>query len=425
VARRASPPPAGEEVVVADRNERRGGGQSATDELGEEFQHLLSALADRVLSSANDRVGNVTDKLSGIAEGATSPAGRAITKAGEKTAEGKSPLMAGLSAGAEGIKSKVGDVFKGGKGGGKGGGKQLKVTNIIEQIDIGAPIELVYDQWTQFQDFSNFMKKVEGVNQEDEQKLSFKAQVLWSHRQWEATIVEQVPDSRIVWRSKGEKGRVDGAVTFHELAPELTRVLVVLEYYPQGLFERTGNLWRAQGRRVRLELKHFRRHVMAHALLHPDDVEGWRGEIHDSKVTKSDEEARQSEEESDESGDAEDEASDEQDEDFDDEDEGAEDEEEGAEDEAEPDYDDEDEDEGAEDESDYDEEGDEEGDEDEDEGAEDEADDGAEDESDEDAEDYDEDAEDESDEDDDERDEIARRRRSRQRPRARAGGGRR
>ena len=67
-----------------------------------------------------------------------------------------------------------------------------------------------------------------------------------------------MPDSHIVWRSKGAKGHVDGAVTFPELGPNLTRVLLVLEYHPQGLFERTGNLWRAQGRRARLEFKHFR-----------------------------------------------------------------------------------------------------------------------------------------------------------------------
>jgi hypothetical protein len=172
----------------------------------------------------------------------------------------------------------------------------LKLTNIVEQIDIGAPVRLVYNQWTQFQDFSDFMKKVEGVDQNDEQKLTFKAQVLWSHRTWDATIIEQVPDKHIVWRSKGEKGHVDGAVSFHEIAPDLTRVLVVLEYHPQGLFERTGNLWRAQGRRARLELKHFRRHVMTQTLLHPDEVEGWRGEIHESKVTKDHEDAVQEEE---------------------------------------------------------------------------------------------------------------------------------
>ena len=100
-----------------------------------------------------------------------------------------------------------------------------------------------------------------------------------------------MPDDKIIWRSKGAKGYVDGAVTFHELAPNLTRILVVLEYHPQGMFERTGNIWRAQGRRARLELKHFRRHLMTEVLLNPDDIEGWRGTIHDGEVVESHEDA--------------------------------------------------------------------------------------------------------------------------------------
>jgi len=80
-------------------------------------------------------------------------------------------------------------------------------------------------------------------------------------------------------------------VTFHELGPNLTRILLVLEYHPQGMFERTGNLWRAQGRRTRLELKHFRRHMMTQGVLHPDEIEGWRGTIHDGEVVESHEDA--------------------------------------------------------------------------------------------------------------------------------------
>jgi len=314
---------------------------SAGSELSDEFRHLLEVLADKALSGAGNRVEGMTEKLSR----GNGSAAKAIGKAGEKTAEGKSPLTAGLAAGAEGIKDKV----KGALGGGGGKGKKTKVTNIVESIDVGAPIDVVYNQWTQFQDYSNFMKKVENVDQKDEQKLTFKAQVLWSHRSWEAKILEQVPDERIVWRSKGEKGSVDGAVTFHELAPNLTRILLVLEYHPQGLFERTGNLWRAQGRRVRLELKHFRRHVMTQTMLHPDELEGWRGEIHDGKVVKSHEDAVEEEQ-----NDADDEYSDEEDA-YDEEDEGEE-EDEAEEDDAE---DDEAEDDEAEDEYDEDEEEDE------------------------------------------------------------------
>jgi hypothetical protein len=220
----------------------------------------------------------------------------AVTGA-RNVAEGKSPARSMLGAGWAGMKEKVRGMFGGGKG--KSGGKQkLKLTNIVESIDVGVPLRLAYDQWTTYQDFPTFTKKVEQANpDEDGAKVKWKAQVFWSHREWEATIIDQRPDERIVWRSEGQKGHVDGAVTFHELAPNLTRIVVVLEYHPQGMFERTGNLWRAQGRRTRLELKHFQRHVMAHALLNPDDVEGWRGTIEDNEIVKDHETALQEEQE--------------------------------------------------------------------------------------------------------------------------------
>jgi len=144
---------------------------------------------------------------------------------------------------------------------------------------------VAYQAWTQFEKFPSFMKKVENVEQQEDQTIEWKAQIFWSHRTWTAEIIDQVPNQRIVWRSKGEKGHVDGAVTFHELTPDLTRMLVNLEYYPQGFVERTGNLWRAQGRRARLELKFFRRYITSEVLLRQDEVEGWPGEIHDGEVT--------------------------------------------------------------------------------------------------------------------------------------------
>ena len=280
---------------MADKT-KSGVGSAAKGKLGGEVEKLMSAVLGKVGSSAEKRVGSLTDKLTdfGSGDGGGGKAKKAAgAKAGEKLAAGESPVKAALSAGATGVKEKVSGIFGGGKGGKNG--KKLKVTNIIEEIDVGAPIDVVYNQWTQFQDFSGFMKKVENVDQTDDAELTFNAQVLWSHREWKAQIIDQVPDERIVWRSSGQKGKVDGAVTFHELAPDLTRVLVVLEYHPQGLFERTGNMWRAQGRRVRLELKHFRRHVMTDALLHPDELEGWRGEIHDGEVEVDDEQARKRE----------------------------------------------------------------------------------------------------------------------------------
>lgn len=276
-------------------------GNSNGGQFGGELGKLKDAVMSKMGSTAEKHMGSLTDKLTDFTSGGGgggSAKKAAGAKAGEKMAAGDSPVKAALSAGAAGLKEKVSGMFGGGSSGGKNG-KKLKVTNIIEEIDVGAPIDVVYNQWTQFQDFSGFMKKVDSVDQKEDTEVSFKAQVLWSHRTWKAQIVDQVPNERIVWKSSGEKGKVDGAVTFHELTPDLTRVLVVLEYHPQGLFERTGNMWRAQGRRVRLELKHFRRHVMTDSLLHSDEIQGWRGEIHDGDVQVSDEDARKREQDSD------------------------------------------------------------------------------------------------------------------------------
>lgn len=255
------------------------------DRLKSEATELLSALGDRAISSIRDQVEGAAGRLSEYTEGGGGPGLLAAVTGAKGLAEGKGPARAMLGAGMTNLKEKTkGMLGGGGKGGGQG--KNLKVTNIVESIDVGVPVSVAYNQWTQFTDFPSFMKKVESVEQQEDEKLSWRVQILWSHRDWESDILEQVPEDKIIWRSKGAKGYVDGAVTFHELAPSLTRILLVLEYHPQGFFEHTGNLWRAQGRRARLELKHFRRHVMCEVLLHPEELEGWRGVIHDGEVAE-------------------------------------------------------------------------------------------------------------------------------------------
>jgi uncharacterized membrane protein len=261
-------------------NSQNGHGR-VTDRLRGEFGNLLGAMEDRAVSSVRSRVGGVTDRLLDYAENGEGGSLVTVLKGARDVAQGKSPAKAMLEGGVSTLKDKAKGLFGGGKG------NALKVTNIEESVDIGVPVQVAYNQWTRFTDFPGFMKKVENVDQESEEKLRWKAQIWWSHRTWESTILQQVPDEKIVWRSKGSKGYADGAVTFHELAPNLTRVLLALEYHPQGLFEHTGNLWRAQARRVRLEMKHFRRHVMANVIMHPDEVEGWRGTIEDGTVKDS------------------------------------------------------------------------------------------------------------------------------------------
>jgi uncharacterized membrane protein len=260
--------------------------QLGLSRLGEQLQGLASAMADRGVSVVTDRLDGLTNKMSGST-------GKAVKNMAKGDSAPKAALKAGIETvkdsgvkGASTIKDKVSEAVGGDSGGDSGKDKQLKFINIVEELDLPVPRAVAYQAWTQFEEFPSFMKKVENVEQQEDQTIEWKAKIFWSHRSWTAEIVDQVPNERIVWRSKGEKGHVDGAVTFHELTPDLTRMLVNLEYYPQGLFERTGNLWRAQGRRVRLELKFFRRYITSEVMLHQDEVEGWPGEIHDGEVTE-------------------------------------------------------------------------------------------------------------------------------------------
>jgi uncharacterized membrane protein len=277
----------------------KGGGgllnQLPVNRLKEAGQELLAALGQRAVDTVGGKIGGLTGRLTDFAENG-GPGLMAAVTGSEALASGKSPIKAAMSAGATGVKEKAKEVMSGNKGGG-GGGSPAKVTNIIEQADVGLPVRVVYDQWTQFEEFPSFTRKVEKVEQESDEKVTWRAQIFLSHREWEATIMEQVPDVRIVWHSKGSRGYPDGTVTFHELTADLTRILLVIEYHPQGFFEKTANLWRAQGRRVRSDFKHAKRHLMTRTILEQDEIEGWRGEIRDGEVVKSHEDAMKEEQE--------------------------------------------------------------------------------------------------------------------------------
>lgn len=268
--------------------------EQSTDALKAAGQRLLDVLVEGITQAATQRITALSERLVEYAEHGGGPGLMAAITGGKALAEGASPVRAALSAGMSGLKQSAKGIFGQDNSGGK---TSLKVTNIVEAADVGLPLRTTYDLWSRYTDFPSFMKKVEKVDQESDEKSTWQAQIFWSRRSWEATIVEQVPDSHIIWTSKGEKGHVDGAVTFTEIGPSLTRVLVVLEYHPKGFFEQTANLWRAQGRRARLELKHFVRHATAHVLVKQDEVEGWRGEIRDGEVVRSHEDVMRAEQE--------------------------------------------------------------------------------------------------------------------------------
>jgi uncharacterized membrane protein len=248
----------------------------ATQHLTEQARGLVEARTGRASGALTDKLSSASKALGDIGESGKLPA---LGEGAKRMLQGDSPLKSAIGAATSGIADKAKGML-GGKGKGKGGAK--KSTNIEESIDIGAPRSTVYNQWTQFTDFSQFMKGVESVEQVSDTETNWRVKVFKSRRSWKAKIQEQVPDHRIVWTSEGEKGSVRGAVTFHPLARDLTRVLVTMEYFPNGLMEKTGNMWRAAGRRTRLDLKNFRRFVM----LQGEETGAWRGEVHRGKVVR-------------------------------------------------------------------------------------------------------------------------------------------
>lgn len=159
---------------------------------------------------------------------------------------------------------------------GGGGDTHLKKLRLIikEAIDVGVPLETAYNQWTQFTELPSIMKGPQNVDQEEDDVTRWVAKIGPSRRRWTATILEQIPDERIVWESTdGTEHR--GAVTFHQLDRNLTRVQVEMEYFPHGFVEKVGNIFLAARRRTRKDLRLFK-HFLE---LAGSETGAWRGEI--------------------------------------------------------------------------------------------------------------------------------------------------
>ncbi|MEW2080482.1 SRPBCC family protein [Streptomyces sp. NPDC005283] len=259
----------------------------AAQRLKEELQGYLAVQAQRKLTAVGRTLGRTTVKLNDIAEGHSPGLAKLALEGGRKAAQGKGPLRSAVELGASRVKENLTQTLKGFGGKRKKARGGSKPVVIMETVDVGVPVREAYDQWSLFQDFSTFAKGVKSVSIADDVTSDWQLKVFWSSRSWQAHITEQIPDTRIQWTSQGAKGSANGVVTFHPLGENLTRVLLVLEYYPKGLFEKTGNIWRAQGRRARLDLKNFARHIS----LRGEAEDGWRGEIRDGEVVRPDDEA--------------------------------------------------------------------------------------------------------------------------------------
>jgi uncharacterized membrane protein len=155
--------------------------------------------------------------------------------------------------------------------------------SIIEKsIDVDAPVRTVYNQWTQFEDFPRFMEGVERVEQLGDTRLHWVAEIGGQRREWDAQIIEQVPDQRIAWTSTYGPYTA-GAVTFHRLSDDKTRVMLQLEFDPDGFVEQVGDKLGIIERRVAGDLKRFKEFLDSRG----QETGAWRGEVHQSETTVS------------------------------------------------------------------------------------------------------------------------------------------
>jgi uncharacterized membrane protein len=146
---------------------------------------------------------------------------------------------------------------------------------IRESIEVNVPVSTAYNQWTQFEEFPKFMEGVESVEQTDDTHLHWIAEVGGERREWQAEILEQVPDQKIAWRAVDGDGP-NGVVTFEALGEDRTIAMVEMTYQPEGVKEQLGAKVGLDSRQVNQDLERFK--VLIETL--GEETGAWRGEVH-------------------------------------------------------------------------------------------------------------------------------------------------
>jgi uncharacterized membrane protein len=161
---------------------------------------------------------------------------------------------------------------------GHGSGRRMPVQ---QAIDIAVPVSVVYNHWTRFEDWPEFMHRIENAEQVDDATVTFQAKIWGISKRFEADILEQRPDERIEWNVT-EGYAHTGLVTFHPLSENLTRVDVTLDVQPSNLIDKASRGMRFVKRAVRGDLHRFKAYVE----LDHDETDGWRGTIEEGRIKK-------------------------------------------------------------------------------------------------------------------------------------------
>jgi uncharacterized membrane protein len=152
------------------------------------------------------------------------------------------------------------------------------MSTVEKSIDVDVPVSTVYNQWTQFTSFPNFMGGVERIDQLDDTRTHWVMSIDGVKREFDAEITEQHPDERVAWTST-DGPKHAGVVTFHRLDADKTRVMLQLDYEPEGLVEKVGDKLGIVGRQAEGDLERFKKFIESRG----QETGAWRGEIEQEK----------------------------------------------------------------------------------------------------------------------------------------------
>ncbi len=148
------------------------------------------------------------------------------------------------------------------------------MSTIEQSIEVAVPVSTAYNLWTQFETFPEFMEGVDRIDQVSDTMTHWVTSIGGVNREFDAKITEQHPDERVAWTSVDEP-RQAGVVTFHKLTDATTKVMVQMDFEPEGLVETAGDKLGLVKRRVKADLERFKDFIeKQHA-----ETGAWRGEV--------------------------------------------------------------------------------------------------------------------------------------------------
>ncbi|MDQ1710390.1 MAG: hypothetical protein QOG49_1775 [Frankiaceae bacterium] len=147
-------------------------------------------------------------------------------------------------------------------------------TKVEKSIEVDVPVRTAYDQWTQFEEFPEFMGGVKEVKQLGDQRLHWVAQIAGVKREWDANILEQVPDQKVAWAATSGATNA-GAVYFTPIGAGRTAVRLVLEYEPEGVVENVGDKLGIVEKQAEADLERFKKFIEKRGT----ETGAWRGSV--------------------------------------------------------------------------------------------------------------------------------------------------